>query len=59
VRFTARLDPELRDPEQIRGLLDLGAVPDWVSQPIGSGVGNVRNNGPELIEPAAAPGVED
>lgn len=58
-RFTAWLDPDVRDPEQIRGLLDLGTAPNQIAQPVGSGVGNVRNNGPELITPITAAGSED
>jgi putative SOS response-associated peptidase YedK len=53
-RLAAWLDPDLHEPEQIRGLLDLGTAPDWIAHPVGAGVGNVRNNGPELIESVAA-----
>ena len=58
-RFATWLDPDLRAPEQIRGLLDIGAAPDWVAQPVGARVGNVRNDGPELIAPITAAGSED
>ena len=48
-RQDAWLDPQLSDPEQIRGLLDVGIAPGWVARPVGAAVGNVRNNGPELL----------
>ncbi|MCQ9162970.1 SOS response-associated peptidase [Arthrobacter sp. STN4] len=43
------LDPALTDKSEIRSLLD--AIPDPVLVPreVGKAVGNVRNNGPELI----------
>jgi putative SOS response-associated peptidase YedK len=44
------LDQDVREPDQVRSLLDLTRAPGWVARPVGSGVGNVRNNGPELIE---------
>jgi putative SOS response-associated peptidase YedK len=53
-RFAAWLDPDLRDREQIRGLLDIGNAPNWIAQPVGAEVGNVRNNGPELIATVTA-----
>lgn len=53
------LDPELRDVERVRSLLDLETVPAWTSYPVGKEVGDVRNNGPELVrEQLPAPRVE-
>jgi putative SOS response-associated peptidase YedK len=49
------LDGGLRDADQVRSLLDLGEAPDWAARPVGQGVGNVRNNGPELIEEISGP----
>ena len=43
------LDAELRDVERVRSLLDLESVPPWTAHPVGLAVGDVRNNGPELI----------
>lgn len=43
------LDQDVREPDQIRSLLDLEHAPAWVARPVGPAVGNVRNNGPELI----------
>lgn len=60
----AWLDPDLRDAEQVRSLLDPDTVPAWTARAVGPAVGNVRNNGPELIAPlvagprAAADGLE-
>jgi putative SOS response-associated peptidase YedK len=48
------LDPELRDAERVRSLLDLESVPAWTAHPVGSAVGDVRNNGAHLIAPAPA-----
>jgi putative SOS response-associated peptidase YedK len=49
------LDQDVRGPDQVRSLLDLEHAPDWVARPVGAGVGNVRNNGPELIEEITGP----
>jgi putative SOS response-associated peptidase YedK len=49
------LDEGLRDADRVRSLLDLGQAPDWTARPVGLGVGNVRNNGPELIEEITGP----
>ena len=43
------LDQDVREPDQVRSLLDLEHAPAWAARPVGPGVGNVRNNGPELI----------
>jgi putative SOS response-associated peptidase YedK len=43
------LDPDLRDAERVRSLLDLETVPAWSAHPVGPEVGNVRNTGPGLI----------
>jgi putative SOS response-associated peptidase YedK len=46
------LDPETTDKEQVQELLD--AIPEPVLTPrvVTDRVNSVRNNGPELIEPA-------
>jgi putative SOS response-associated peptidase YedK len=50
------LDGDLRDADQVRSLLDLTSVPAWDSRPVGPAVGDVRNNGPELIREISEPG---
>ena len=47
------LDPELDDPEYLQSLLE--PAPDDVLEmyPISTRVNNVRNQGPELLEPVA------
>jgi putative SOS response-associated peptidase YedK len=50
------LDPELREPERIRSLLEIDTVPAWTAHPVGPEVGNVRNDGPALIREITAPG---
>ena len=50
-RIELWLDPELRDADQARSLLDLDTVPAWTARPVGPEVGNVRNNGAALIAP--------
>ena len=54
---TAWLDPA--DPEdQLPGLLvPAAARPASRRYPVSTAVGNVRNNGPELVEPIPARGV--
>lgn len=48
--WEAWLDPALQDPDAARGLLDF--APRWTAIPVSEAVNSVRNNGPELIEPA-------
>jgi putative SOS response-associated peptidase YedK len=50
------LDRQVRDADQVRSLLDLVDVPAWDVRPVGPEVGNVRNNGPELIRELTDPG---
>lgn len=52
------LDPDERDPEVVRGLLDFSAEGRFVAHPVGRAVGAVRNNGPGLAEPVAAAELE-
>jgi putative SOS response-associated peptidase YedK len=49
------LDEGLRDADRVRSLLEVGQAPAWTARPVGPGVGNVRNNGPELIEEITGP----
>ena len=50
------LDPDLREPERIRSLLEIDTVPAWAAHPVGPEVGNVRNDGPGLIREITDPG---
>jgi putative SOS response-associated peptidase YedK len=50
------LDGRLRDADRIRSLLDLDGEPAWTAHPVGPEVGNVRNNGPELVKEISEPG---
>lgn len=50
-RRTAWLDPERNDPADLAGLL-VPATPGLLeAYPVSPRVGNVRNNGPDLVEP--------
>ncbi|MEV4003853.1 SOS response-associated peptidase [Actinomadura sp. NPDC049753] len=51
-RWDAWLDPALTDTEQVRGLLVPAMAGTMDAYPVSKAVNNVRNNGPELIEPA-------
>lgn len=46
------LDPELTEKSDVRSLLDAIPDPHLVPTVLGPEVGNVKNNGPGLIEPA-------
>ncbi|MEV8094938.1 SOS response-associated peptidase [Kitasatospora sp. NPDC085879] len=47
--FDAWLDPGLDDPDALRGLLVPPAPGALTVRPVGAAVGNIRNNGPELL----------
>ena len=49
------LDEGVREADRVRSLLDLERAPAWLAHPVGTAVGNVRNNGPELIEEITEP----
>ena len=53
-RWSAWLDPGLTDPERVRGLLVPAMAGTMDAYPVSKAVNSVRNNGPELIEPAAS-----
>ena len=48
--WEAWLDPGMQNPDAARELLDF--TPRWIAMPVSDAVNSVRNNGPELIEPA-------
>ena len=52
--YAAWLDPAVDDPDRLRDLLVPAAPGLLTSFPVGTAVGNVRNDGPELVEPIAA-----
>jgi putative SOS response-associated peptidase YedK len=47
------LDPENRDKPELESLLTASPAGTLVRRPVGTSVGNVRNDGPELIEALA------
>ena len=46
------LDPENRDKPELESLLVPSPAGTLVARPVGTAVGNVRNDGPELTEAA-------
>ncbi|GAA4090495.1 SOS response-associated peptidase [Actinomadura miaoliensis] len=52
-RWDAWLDPDLTDPDRVRGLLVPAMAGTMEAYPVSTAVNNVRNNGPELIKPTA------
>ena len=52
------LDPTETDPEVVRQLLEFASPGRFEAHPVGRGVGATRNNGPGLLEPAAAEELE-
>ncbi|MCP2340106.1 SOS response-associated peptidase [Actinomadura rupiterrae] len=51
-RWDAWLDPELTAAEEVRGLLTPALAGTMDAYPVSTAVNNVRNNGPQLIDPA-------
>ena len=45
------LDPDEKDPEVVRGLLEFAEPGRFEAHPVGRGVGATRNNGPGLLDP--------
>lgn len=54
--WDAWLDPQRTDPEAARELLRVTDADQLTAYPVDAAVGNVRNNGPELIEPVTLGG---
>lgn len=50
--WAAWLDPELTDVEQVRGLLVPAMDGSMEAYPVSKAVNNVKNNGPQLIQPS-------
>ncbi|MBE1534444.1 SOS response-associated peptidase [Actinomadura algeriensis] len=53
-RWDAWLDPALTDPDRVRSLLVPAMAGTMDAYPVSKAVNNVRNNGPELVAPAAS-----
>ena len=52
-RYAAWLDPTVSDPRDLKALLVPAAPGRLEAYPVSTQVNNVRNNGPELLEPLA------
>jgi putative SOS response-associated peptidase YedK len=50
-RYAEWLDPAVDDPDELRGLLVPAAPGLLTAYPVASTVNNVKNNGPELVDP--------
>jgi putative SOS response-associated peptidase YedK len=57
-RFGAWLDPTRIDPQGLRELLVTAAPGRLEAYPVSTQVNNVRNNGPELLEPLPIEGAD-
>jgi putative SOS response-associated peptidase YedK len=55
-RWNDWLDPKLQDPDAVRALVESPAPGRFAALPVTNRVNSVRNDGPELLQPAA---VED
>jgi putative SOS response-associated peptidase YedK len=54
-QYARWLDPLLQDPAQIQTMIASYPAAELEAVPVGRGVNNARNQGPELIVPAGAP----
>jgi len=54
-QYARWLDPALRDPVQIQTMIASYPAEELQAVPVGREIGNARNQGPGLIEPAGAP----
>ena len=52
-RWASWLDPAMQDPDAVRALIASPGAGRFETYPVGPRVGSVRNDGPELLEPAA------
>ena len=50
-RYAEWLDPAVDDADRLRGLLVPAAPGRLTAYPVDKAVNNVRNNGPQLVEP--------
>jgi putative SOS response-associated peptidase YedK len=58
-RWESWLDPRISDVEELKGLLVPAAPGLLEAYPVGTSVNNVRNNGPELVDPLETEPVGD
>ena len=58
-RYAEWLDPAVDDPDRLRGLLVPAAPGRLTAYPVATTVNNVRNDGPELVDPLPAEGAAD
>jgi putative SOS response-associated peptidase YedK len=49
-RWDDWLDPDLREPDAVRALLDAPVAGRFLARPVSTRVNAVSNNGPELLE---------
>ncbi|MEK7438455.1 MAG: SOS response-associated peptidase [Pseudomonadota bacterium] len=54
-QYARWLDPEVQDPAQVRTMIASYPAEELQAVPVGREIGNARNQGPGLIEPAGAP----
>ncbi|OAA25387.1 hypothetical protein UG55_102247 [Frankia sp. EI5c] len=52
------IDPEVRDPAALTGILRPAPAGVFTAHPVSSAVGSVRNDSPHLVDPVDAPAVE-
>jgi putative SOS response-associated peptidase YedK len=55
-RYAEWLDPAVDDPDELRGLLVPAAPGLLTAYPVATTVNNVKNNGPELVDPLPTEG---
>jgi putative SOS response-associated peptidase YedK len=53
-QYAAWLDPNVSEPDELRRLLVPAAPGRLEAYPVSTAVNNVRNNGPELVDPLPA-----
>jgi putative SOS response-associated peptidase YedK len=58
-RYAEWLDPGIDEPDRLRELLVPAAPGRLTAYPVATTVNNVRNNGPELVEPLPLEGAAD
>jgi putative SOS response-associated peptidase YedK len=58
-RYAEWLDPAIDEPDRLRELLVPAAPGRLTAYPVATTVNNVRNNGPELVEPVPLEGAPD
>ncbi|MBK5307129.1 MAG: SOS response-associated peptidase [Frankiaceae bacterium] len=58
-RYAEWLDPGIDDADRLRGLLVPAAPGRLTAYPVATTVSNVRNNGPELVEPLPVEGAPE